>query len=156
VENEKGKSILSEINVFENTEQGKAFAGYLKSKRIKLIEAFDHFLKNMSVEAAETKEAAKLLQKYAQTGHLSEEEGEAFRRQMYDVLKMLGIGIPFFIIPGASIILPILIKLADKMDIHLLPSAFDHPEEENEKKENEKKEENLESKSDLPGLEEKQ
>jgi hypothetical protein len=151
VETEKGKSLLKEINVFESTEQGKAFAGYLKSKRIKLVEAFDHFLKNMSVEAAETKEAARLLQKYAQTGHLSEEEGEAFRRQMYDVLKMLGIGIPFFIIPGASIILPILIKLADKMDIHLLPSAFDHHEDENEKKD-----QNLESKTDLPGLEEKQ
>ena len=105
----------------------------------------------MSQEAAETKEAARLLQKYAQTGHLSEEEGEAFRRQMYDVLKMLGIGIPFFIIPGASIILPILIKLADKMDIHLLPSSFDHHD-----KKNEKKVQNLESKNDLPGLEEKQ
>jgi hypothetical protein len=151
VETEKGKSLLKEINVFESTEQGKAFAGYLKSKRIKLTEAFDHFLKNMSVEAAETKEAAKLLQKYAQTGQLTQEEGEAFRKQMYDILKMLGIGIPFFIIPGASIILPILIKLADKMDIHILPSAFDPLEGEIEKKE-----ENLESKNDFPGLEEKQ
>jgi LETM1-like protein len=150
VETEKEKLPINEISAFESTEQGKAFTGYLKSKRVKLTEAFDHFLKNMSVEAAETKEAAKLLQKYAQTGQLSEEEGEAFRKQMYDILKMLGIGIPFFIIPGASIILPILIKLADKMDIHLLPSAFDSEEE------TEKKEENLESKNDFPGLEEKQ
>jgi hypothetical protein len=37
------------------------------------------------------------------------------------------------------------------MDIHLLPSAFDHHDEKNEKKV-----QNLESKNDLPGLEEKQ
>jgi hypothetical protein len=37
------------------------------------------------------------------------------------------------------------------MDIHLLPSSFDHHD-----KKNEKKVQNLESKNDLPGLEEKQ
>jgi hypothetical protein len=139
VEKEKNRKFLQELNVFESTEQGKAFAGYLKTKRIKLVEAFDHFLKNLSVEAAETKEAALLLRKYAQTGHLTDEEGEIFRQQMYDVLKMLGIGIPFFLIPGASIILPILIKLADKLNINLLPSAFDEELPElNEKKVNKK------------------
>lgn len=44
---------------------------------------------------------------------------------------MLGIGIPFALIPGASLLMPFLIKIASKKGIELLPTAF------NEKKEKE-------------------
>lgn len=121
---EKNKSFLRELNVFESTEQGRAFTQFLHKQRVKLVDALIVFLKKISQEAVETKDAGKLLGKYVTTGHLSEEEGEEFRKQMYDVLKMLGIGVPFFLIPGSSLLMPLLVKLADKYDIKLLPSAF--------------------------------
>jgi len=41
-----------------------------------------------------------------------------------DSLKILGIGIPFVLIPGASILMPILVRVARKHHIELMPSAF--------------------------------
>jgi len=37
---------------------------------------------------------------------------------------MAGIGIPFMLIPGSTLLMPFLIKLANKRGIDLLPSAF--------------------------------
>jgi hypothetical protein len=48
---------------------------------------------------------------------------------VYDILKTLGVGIPFALIPGASILIPILIKVAQKKGINLLPSAFTEQDE---------------------------
>jgi hypothetical protein len=42
-----------------------------------------------------------------------------------DSLKIAGIGIPFVLIPGASILMPIIIKVAKEHHIDLVPSAFD-------------------------------
>ncbi|WP_256371696.1 hypothetical protein [Flavobacterium sp. YO12] len=42
---------------------------------------------------------------------------------------MLGIGIPFVLLPGASVLLPILIKAAHKYNIQLMPSAFNNTED---------------------------
>ena len=46
------------------------------------------------------------------------------RTQVMDSLKILGIGIPFVLIPGASILMPILVRVARKHHIELMPSAF--------------------------------
>ena len=37
---------------------------------------------------------------------------------------MAGIGIPFMLIPGSTLLMPFLIKLANKRGIDLLASAF--------------------------------
>jgi len=44
--------------------------------------------------------------------------------QMFDVVKIIFIGVPFAVVPGASIILPVLIKASSKVGINLLPSSF--------------------------------
>jgi hypothetical protein len=82
------------------------------------------FLHKSIQEIDETKEAGLIIKKYAQGGKLSKEEKHAVKVQFYDICKTIGIGIPFALIPGASLILPFLVKIADKHGIHLLPTSF--------------------------------
>ena len=44
--------------------------------------------------------------------------------QLYDLLKVMGVGVPFVMIPGASILIPFLLKIADKLGIDIIPSSF--------------------------------
>jgi len=55
---------------------------------------------------------------------VSKEDMEKFRNQMVDVIKVLGIGIPFALIPGSSLLLPLVIAVAKKYNIDILPSSF--------------------------------
>ncbi len=92
------------------------------------------FVGKLSNEAKETKEAAQIVAKYAKGEEITEEENKALREQFYDVLKVAGIGIPFALIPGASILLPLLVTFAKKKNINILPSSFQEEvkEEQNE------------------------
>lgn len=83
------------------------------------------FVKRISNEAKETKEAAGIIAKYARGEEITEEEEEALKKQFYDVLKMAGIGIPFTLIPGSSILLPLLVSVSKKKGINILPSSFE-------------------------------
>ena len=83
-----------------------------------------HLLISVHKEGANTKETAIIIRKYMETGHISEEEEKALRLQLADTLKIVGIVVPFILIPGASIIMPILIKVAGKHNINLLPSVI--------------------------------
>jgi hypothetical protein len=82
------------------------------------------FLKRIKKEGSETSEAAIILARYAKGEEVSKEDMDKFRNQMIDVLKVLGIGIPFTIIPGSSLLLPLVISIAKKYNIDILPSSF--------------------------------
>ena len=97
----------------------------LKRKFNEFKEMSKIFWDNMSIEAKETKEAVQIIKKYSIEGNISEQEEEALRRQVYDILKIAGIGIPFALVPGASVLIPLLIKYAKKKNVNLLPSSFD-------------------------------
>jgi hypothetical protein len=43
---------------------------------------------------------------------------------------MAGIGIPFILIPGASILLPAIIYVAKKHNVNIFPSAFNKDDNE--------------------------
>ena len=100
---------------------------------IKILETIEdsahHFLLSMKTEAIQTKEATIIVQKYLKEGTISDIEEKALKTQLMDSLKLIGVLVPFVLIPGASILMPLLIKVADKHNIELMPSAF------NEKKE---------------------
>lgn len=83
------------------------------------------FLEKVSNEVGETKEAAAILRKEAAGLPITIEEKKKVREQVFDVLKTVGIGIPFVLVPGASIILPFLIKFAETHGIRILPSSFE-------------------------------
>lgn len=95
-----------------------------------IIEEHVHrFLLDMRAECHGDKEAFIIIQKYIREGKISEEEDKLLRTQLMDSLKIVGIGIPFVLIPGASILMPIIIKVASKHNIELMPSAFINPED---------------------------
>jgi hypothetical protein len=114
----------------------KDFVGYLKKNRKKTAVAISTFAKNMSSEAKETKEASMLIVKFMKDGKISPEEEKELRTQVYDLFKMVGIGIPFFMIPGSSLLLPFLIKVSKRFGVNLLPSSFNKDEENKEKESN--------------------
>jgi len=99
-------------------------------EKIKIIEKIEesahHFLHSIRIEYEGTKEAGSIIYKYVKEGNITEEEELILKTQMVDVLKIAGVGIPFVLIPGASILMPILIKVASKHNIELLPSAFNN------------------------------
>ena len=100
-------------------------------EHIKIIETIEehahHFLHSIKVEYDGTKEAGSIMHKYIKQGHITPEEEHTLKIQMVDILKLAGVGIPFVLIPGASILMPILIKVAGKYNIELLPAAFNGP-----------------------------
>jgi len=83
-----------------------------------------HFIISIHKEEEHTKTTAIIVRKYMQTGHITHEEENALKLQMADTLKIVGIVVPFVLIPGASIIIPILVKVADKHNIKLMPSVM--------------------------------
>jgi len=85
------------------------------------LKVFGH---QLSEQGKETEVAAKILQKHIKGEEVTPEEDVLLKQNFYDTLKIAGIGIPFVLIPGASILLPALIVIAKKHNINLLPSAF--------------------------------
>lgn len=98
----------------------------MKSKLIdKIEESAHHFLQSIKQEGKETKEATLIVHKYIKTGELTDEEEHIIKQQIFDSLKIIGVIVPFILIPGASIVMPIIIRVANKHGVELLPSSFD-------------------------------
>jgi hypothetical protein len=100
------------------------FRDFYKKVSDKGEAALKDFLHKAIEEVGETKEAGIILKRYARGESITTEEREILRIQVYDVMKIVGIGVPFAVVPGASIILPFLIHTAGKHNINLLPTAF--------------------------------
>ena len=75
--------------------------------------------------------------KYLKEGNISKEEEKELKSQVVDIFKAVGLGVPFVLIPGSSLLLPFLIKMAEKKGINLLPTAFSDSEKKNEVETNE-------------------
>ena len=60
-------------------------------------------------------------------GTASEEEVDEANDQFKDLLKSVGLG-GMFILPGGSLLIPVVVKLADKVGINLLPTSFNEEE----------------------------
>ena len=125
-ENDKTEEI--DFSYFE-TKETREFSENLKKHRNKATEVMKNFVSKMETEAKETHEASKVVVKFLKEGKVSKEEEHELKTQIYDLFKMAGIGIPFMLIPGSTLLMPFLIKLANKKGINLLPSAFKKEEE---------------------------
>ena len=114
-----------EIDVSILETNGKTeFSEKIKIHKEKTTKAFQDLVINIKTEVSETKVASQILVKYLKEGTVTKEEEKELRIQVYDLLKVLGIGIPFALIPGASLLLPFLIKIAQKKGMQILPTAF--------------------------------
>ena len=118
-----GEEFEVDISIFEKN--GKTeFSEKIKIHKEKTTKAFQELIINIKTEVSETKIASQILVKYIKEGEVTDKEEKELREQVYDLLKVLGIGIPFALIPGASLLLPFLIKIAQKKGVALLPTAF--------------------------------
>ena len=75
-------------------------------------------------EKEETKELAQLLKKYVELqGSLSSQEMTKVKDQFSDLLKMAGLSIPI-ILPFSFVIIPLMMKLGQKVGVKILPTSF--------------------------------
>ena len=75
-------------------------------------------------EKEEPKELAQLLKKYVeQQGSLSSQEMTKVKDQFSDLLKMAGLSIPI-ILPFSFVIIPLMMKLGQKVGVKILPTSF--------------------------------
>lgn len=111
------------------------FRNFIKRNRIKTSRAIVLFLVGVKNEAIDTREASFIIGKYLVKQKISKTEERILKKQVADLFKIVGIGIPFILIPGATLLIPFIIKVADKKGINLIPSNFKL--EENSSKEEE-------------------
>jgi hypothetical protein len=116
-----------EVSIFE-IEAITEFSEKIIIHKEKANKAFQELIINLKTEVTETQVASEIVVKYIKKGHISKEEEKELKTQVYDLLKILGIGVPFALIPGASLLLPFLIKLAQKKGIQILPTSFNKEE----------------------------
>ena len=95
----------------------------IKNKK-KVSKALVDFLIGVKNEASDTKETSRIIVKYLYQQKITKDEEKHLKVQVYDVFKILGVGVPFMLIPGASIIIPFILKVAEKKGIDLYPSNF--------------------------------
>ena len=119
----KGKKWNLDFSFFEKKGYND-FANKLKLNSDQASNAFRVFFKNLNNEAKETRAAGKLVYKYLKTGDLSKDEEKELKLQFYDLLKVMGVGVPFVMIPGATILIPFLLKIADRLGVDIIPSSF--------------------------------
>jgi len=92
------------------------------------------FLKSVKTEYKGSKSSAKVIEKYLKGDKITPEDDLLLRKQLFDYLKYIGIVVPFIVIPGSMILLPLLVREAKKRNIDLLPSSFSDKKEEKEDK----------------------
>ena len=92
------------------------------------------FLKSVKTEYKGSKSSAKVIEKYLKGEKITPEDDLLLRKQVFDYLKYIGIVVPFVVIPGSMILLPLLIREAKKRNIDLLPSSFSDKKEEKDDK----------------------
>ena len=123
MEDENDKIEELDFSYFERKETWE-FSQKIKHHKTKVTVVMKSFVSKMGTEAKETHEASKIVVKFLKEGKVSKDEEHELRTQVYDLFKMAGIGIPFMLIPGSTLLMPFLIKLANKKGIDLLPTAF--------------------------------
>lgn len=120
----KGKKLLKiDLAIFENNGK-KEFAQVIRKNKLRANKALTDFLYGIKNEALDTKEASLIIYKYLSQQKISKKEEEHLKTQVFDIFKILGIGIPFMLIPGATLLIPFIVKVAKKKGIDLIPSNF--------------------------------
>jgi hypothetical protein len=98
---------------------------WIKEKGASAKKAAVNFLTNFKTELEETAEGTEILAKIVMGKTLTSEEKTALKTQAMDVGKGLPL-LALIALPGGGIATAALLKLADKLGIDLMPTAF-HP-----------------------------
>lgn len=100
------------------------FRAFIHKNRSKVSLALDLFFKGLKEGAKDTKKTTRIIQKFATKEGIDKEDEQFLKTYVGDLLKLVGIGIPFVLIPGATLIIPFIIRAAEKRNIDLIPSNF--------------------------------
>lgn len=92
------------------------------SNKLKLRRMMISLKLALAQEKQETKEMLSIYRKYTK-GEASKAEIAAANHQFVDVLRGIGLGI-FAVLPFAPITIPIIIKLARRVGVEVIPSSF--------------------------------
>jgi len=112
-----------DVTLFENN-GNKEFAQIIQKNKLRANKALSDFLVGVKNEAMDTKEASRIILKFVIQQKISKKEEKHLKTQVYDIFKILGIGVPFMIIPGATLLIPFILKAAEKKGINIYPSNF--------------------------------
>lgn len=123
----KSDSTEYDFNFYEDDKRIE-LSEQLKIKKEEASLIFRKILIGLKTETVETKQASRIAIKYISKGVITKQEEIELRQQVYDILKTLGIAVPFALIPGASLLMPFLVKIAKKKGVNLLPSTFNKDE----------------------------
>lgn len=93
--------------------------------KLKVKEKIKLFLNNVKTQFTYNKQARTILYVYMTTGIITEEQNKILKNIIADNLKIVGLS-SAFILPGGSLILPVLFRLAKKYNINILPSQFNN------------------------------
>ena len=121
--NRNNKKLKIDLAIFENNGQ-KEFVQIVKTNKLRANKAMNDFFKGVKNEAVDTKETSRIFLKFVATQKITKTEEKHIKTQVYDMFKILGIGVPFMLIPGATLLIPFLLKVAEKKGIDLIPSNF--------------------------------
>ncbi len=120
---ERKQLLQLDLSIFENNGK-KEFAQIIKKNKLRTTRALNDFLTGIKNEASDTKETTRIIYKFILHQNLTKEDEKHLKTQVFDIFKILGIGVPFMLIPGATLLIPFIIKAADKKGIDLIPSNF--------------------------------
>ncbi len=102
----------------------RLFKQFIHRNRQIVSDALDTFFIGVKNSAIDTKKTSLIIQAYITSEEISKEDEKFLKFYIIDLLKVAGIGIPFVLLPGASIIIPFILKAAEKRNIDLIPSNF--------------------------------
>ena len=119
--NKDKKSTKLDLAVFEKNGKPE-FAHIIKRNRYKATKALNGFLIGLKNEASGSKETSRIIVKFISNNKISKEEEKHLKNQVYDIFKILGIGVPFMLIPGSNILIPNIVKIAAKKCTEIIPS----------------------------------
>ncbi|MGY6648378.1 hypothetical protein [Wenyingzhuangia sp. IMCC45574] len=111
----------------------RGFKVFVHRNKTNVTKALDIFFVGVKNGAKDTQRTTGLIQTFLTKGKISKEEEKFLKVYISDVLKIVGIGIPFVLLPGATIIIPFLVRAAEKRNIDLLPSNFKNASKSKEK-----------------------
>lgn len=99
------------------------FLERISHKREKARIGFQRLKEHLSEEKGETREMVDIYHRMLE-GKATKQEIKKANEQFGDVLRIVGMGTFFTLIPGSTLLLPLAILGANKVGIRLLPTAF--------------------------------
>ena len=119
------KNIIKDYKLIESLNESNKIVNYLQNKfdKEKMKKGLKNFKSKILEEKDDYKEVANILRKLSKTGSITNDDAKIIKTKLYDTLKMVGLG-GVFVLPGGAIGVIILIKLAKRLGINLLPSTW--------------------------------